>query len=39
MNMDSLFRNIRVLWRADAIIAQMQLQHQLTGLGCGHWLL
>ena len=33
MNIDNLFRNIRVLWRADAIIAQMQLQHQLTGLG------
>ena len=33
MNIDNLFRNLRVLWRADAIIAQMQLQHQLTGLG------
>jgi hypothetical protein len=33
MNMDNLFRNVRVLWRADAIIAQMQLQQLLTGLG------
>jgi hypothetical protein len=33
MNIDNIFRNIRVLWRADAIIAQMRLQHQLTGLG------
>jgi hypothetical protein len=33
MNIDNLFRNIQILWRADAIIAQIQLQHQLTSLG------
>ena len=33
MNVESLFRKMRVLWRADAIIAQMQLQHLLTSLG------
>lgn len=33
MTVENLFRNLRVLWRTDAIIAQMQLQHQLTGLG------
>jgi len=33
MKMDNLFRNVRVLWRADAIIAQIQLQHLLTRLG------
>ena len=33
MNVESLFRSLRVLWRTDAIIAQMQLQNILTALG------
>jgi hypothetical protein len=33
MKIENLFRNLRVLWRADAIIAQMRLQHMLAGLG------
>jgi hypothetical protein len=33
MNLDGLARNLRVLWRADAIIAQAQLQHILVRLG------
>jgi hypothetical protein len=32
MNLDGLARNLRVLWRADAIIAQAQLQHILMRL-------
>jgi len=33
MKLDSVTRNLRVLWRADAIIAQLQLQHMLTRFG------
>ena len=33
MKLDSIVRNLRVLWRADAIIAQLQLQHLLTRFG------
>jgi uncharacterized membrane protein YqjE len=33
MNLDSTARNLRVLWRADSIRAQIQLQHLLTRLG------
>ena len=33
MKLDSVARNLRVLWRADAIIAQLQLQHMLTRFG------
>src|SRR5688572_19251757 len=33
MKLDSVVRNVRVLWRADAIIAQLQLQHLLTLFG------
>ncbi len=33
MNLDNLARNLRVLWRADALIAQVQLQHILMRLG------
>ena len=33
MRIGSLARNLRVLWRADAIIAQIQLQQVLTRFG------
>src|SRR5687768_3886961 len=31
--MESLFRNLRVLWRADTIIAEIQLRHVLLRSG------
>ena len=33
MRLDNVTRNIRVLWRADAIIAQAQMQQILARLG------
>ena len=33
MKLDSIVRNVRVLWRADAIIAQFQMQQLLTRFG------
>ena len=33
MNSESIVRNLRLLWRADKIIAEMRLRHMLTGLG------
>jgi hypothetical protein len=33
VRLDNLARHVRVLWRADAIIAQTQLQHVLARLG------
>ncbi len=33
MNPDNIVRNLRLLWRADKIIAEMRLRHMLVGLG------
>ena len=33
MNSENIVRNLRLLWRADKIIAEMRLRHMLTGLG------
>jgi membrane protein implicated in regulation of membrane protease activity len=33
MNSDNILRNLRLLWRADKIIAEMRLRHMLVGLG------
>jgi hypothetical protein len=33
MNSDNIVRNLRLLWRADKIIAEMRLRHMLVGLG------
>jgi len=33
MMVENVLRNLRVLWRADTIIAQAQLQHRLLRLG------
>lgn len=33
MNPDNVVRNLRALWRADRIIAEIRLRHLLTGLG------
>lgn len=33
MNMDNLVRNLRVLWRADSILADIQLRHILFRSG------
>jgi type VI protein secretion system component VasK len=33
MNSENIVRNLRLLWRADKIIAEMQLHHMLVGLG------
>jgi len=33
VNPDNVARNLRALWRADRIIAEIRLRHLLTGLG------
>ncbi|MDR3464579.1 MAG: phage holin family protein [Xanthobacteraceae bacterium] len=33
MNPDNVTRNLRALWRADRIIADIRLRHMLVGLG------
>lgn len=33
MNTENIVRNLRLLWRADKIIAEMRLRHMLVGLG------
>jgi membrane protein implicated in regulation of membrane protease activity len=33
MNSENIVRNLRLLWRADKIIAEMRLRHMLGGLG------
>jgi hypothetical protein len=33
MNSENIVRNMRLLWRADKIIAEMRLRHMLVGLG------
>jgi len=33
MNSENIVRNLRLLWRADKIIAEMRLRHMLAGLG------
>ncbi|PWT87747.1 MAG: hypothetical protein C5B56_09920 [Proteobacteria bacterium] len=33
MNSDNIVRNLRLMWRADKIIAEMRLRHMLVGLG------
>lgn len=33
MNSDNIVRNLRLLWRADKIIAEVRLRHMLVGLG------
>jgi hypothetical protein len=33
MNSENIVRNLRLLWRADKIIAEMRLRHMLSGLG------
>lgn len=33
MNSGNIVRNLRLLWRADKIIAEMRLRHMLVGLG------
>lgn len=33
MNSENIVRNLRLLWRADKIIAEMRLRHMLVGLG------
>lgn len=33
MNAENVVRNLRLLWRADKIIADMRLRHMLVGLG------
>lgn len=33
MNSENLVKNLRVLWRADRIIADIRMRHMLVGLG------
>jgi hypothetical protein len=33
MNSENIIRNLRLLWRADKIIAEMRLRHMLVGTG------
>lgn len=33
MNTENVVRNLRALWRADRIIAEIRLRHMLVGLG------
>ena len=33
MNSENIIRNLRLLWRADKIIAEIRLRHMLVGLG------
>jgi hypothetical protein len=33
MNSENIIRNLRLLWRADRIIAEMRLRHMLFGVG------
>lgn len=33
MNSENIIRNLRLLWRADKIIAEMRLRHMLISLG------
>ena len=33
MNSENIVRNLRLLWRADRIIAEMRLRHMLVGFG------
>ncbi len=33
MSSDDIVRNLRALWRADKIIAEIRLRHMLVGLG------
>lgn len=33
MNSENIVRNLRLLWRADKIIAELRLRHMLVGLG------
>ena len=33
MNSENIVRNLRLLWRADKIIAEMRLRHMLASLG------
>jgi membrane protein implicated in regulation of membrane protease activity len=33
MNSEKIIRNLRLLWRADRIIAEMRLRHMLVGVG------
>ena len=33
MNSENIIRNLRLLWRADKIIAEMRLRHMLAGAG------
>ena len=33
MNSENIVRNLRLLWRADKIIAEMRLRHMLSGMG------
>lgn len=33
MNSENLLKNLRVLWRADRIIADIRMRHMLVGLG------
>jgi len=33
MNSENIVRNLRLLWRADKIIAEMRLRHMLVGFG------
>ena len=33
MNSENIVKNLRVLWRADRIIADIRMRHMLIGLG------
>ena len=33
MNSENIVKNLRVLWRADRIIAEIRMRHMLIGLG------
>jgi hypothetical protein len=35
MNVENLFRNLRVLWRANRIVAEIQLHRMLVGFASG----
>ena len=35
MNVENLIRNLRVLWRADRIVAEIQLRRMVVGLASG----
>jgi hypothetical protein len=35
MNIENLIRNLRVLWRADRIVAEIQLRRMLAGFASG----